>query len=335
MPLQTGFTSTTQRDRFHAAGALYVRGGPLARTCGAKLRTGATCTQLALAGEARCSRHGGPDAARRYRDRQFTGLQTGRVTPDEWARAEARRARNALAYAWTKNPSLPGATIDLGPQEAAFRAATASLGVDVTGLYPAVADWLRWQWLRYQKDRHNWQAWERVVKVELPRRVATADTAMDWVRLGGVDKRTALGRALKGALRGGGIERAQALALRLGVALPARAPMTLVLPWIPPPAGGTGKRAQPNRPKAAAAPQPQPPRPIGRPSALPDDPDSLLALGEVLRAAGTGAQDMFAKIEGHEDQLRFLMALRDVTADSNSGSARGRWGAWVARLRMG
>jgi hypothetical protein len=267
--------------------------------------------------------------------RQLVGLETGRVTPEEWARAEARRARNALQYAWTKNPSLPGATVDLGADEAAFRAATAALGVDVTGLYHALADWLRWQWLRYQKDRHHWQAWERVVKAELPRRVATADKAIDWVRLGGVDKRTALGRALKGALRGGGIKQAQALALRLGVALPVKAPMPPVLPWMPPPAGGTGKRAQPNRPKAAAAPQPELPRPVGRPRALPDDPDNLLALGEVLRAAGSGAQDMFAKIEGHKDQLRFLMALRDVTADPNSGSARERWGAWVARLRMG
>jgi hypothetical protein len=332
MPRNPGFMDAAHRDRFCAAGSLYVRGGPLARICGAKLRTGAICTQLAIADEARCSRHGGPDAARRYRDRQFAGLKTGATSPEAWARAEARRARNALAYAWTKNPSLPGATIDLGAHEAAFRSATAALGVDVAGLYPALADWLRWQWLRYQKDRHHWQAWERVVQAELPRRVATADKAMDWVRLGGVDKRTALGRALKGALRGGGIERAQALALRLGAAPPVKAPMAPVLPWMPPLAGDAGKRAQPNRPKAAAALQPQPPRPVGRPRALPDDPDNLLALGEVLRAAGAAAQDMFAMIEGHEDQLRFLMALRDVTVDPNSGSARERWGAWVARL---
>jgi hypothetical protein len=37
--------------------------------------------------------------------------------------------------------------------------------VDVDALYPAVADWLRWQWQRKQRDRGNLEAWMRVCRV--------------------------------------------------------------------------------------------------------------------------------------------------------------------------
>ena len=114
MPITPGFKSELQRERFLAAAISYAVGGPQARVCGAKLRTGGFCAQLALAGEKRCMRHGGPDAARRFRERQKSRLETGSVSPAEWARAEAKRARNALLMAWRKDPRLPGRTIDLG-----------------------------------------------------------------------------------------------------------------------------------------------------------------------------------------------------------------------------
>ena len=54
----------------------------------------------------------------------------------------------------------------------------ADLGVDVDGLYPALADWLRWRWRRHQKDRPNDGLWIRAARTELPRQRAAADTAL-------------------------------------------------------------------------------------------------------------------------------------------------------------
>ena len=99
--------------------------GNAARSCG---RGGvSSARQLALAGETRCLRHGGPAVARRFRERQLRGFENGSVSAEEWARAEVK-ARNALTDAWRKNPARPGATIDLGPDEGAFVAACAARG---------------------------------------------------------------------------------------------------------------------------------------------------------------------------------------------------------------
>lgn len=210
MPRIPGFKSETQRERFFELGLPHVRGGPLARNCGARLRTGGNCTQLALKDEARCLRHGGRDTARRFRDRQKAGLETGSVSVDEWARAEAKRARNALTLAWRKDPRLPGRKVDLGPDEAIFAASAADLGVDVGGLYPAVADWLRWRRRRHQKDRPDVARWTRTIREELPRQRAAADAAVAWADLGITDQRTKAARAAKAALRAGGVDGARA-----------------------------------------------------------------------------------------------------------------------------
>jgi hypothetical protein len=150
-----GFKSDLQRERFFEGQALYRRGGLLSPTYGARTKTGVACTQVRMDGEKRCRRHGGPDAARRFRVRQLAGLRTGRVDPDTWQRAEARRAIHRQEWAWRKDPRLPGQTIDLGRDEDAFLADTRAQGVAVDALYPAVADWLRWRWRRYVKDRPN------------------------------------------------------------------------------------------------------------------------------------------------------------------------------------
>lgn len=343
MPRIPGFKSETQRERFFEAAKPYIRGGHLARTCGAKLRTGGVCTQLALAGEARCLRHGGPDATRRFRERQKAGLENGSVSPEEWARAEARRARNALTWAWRKDPRLPGRTIDLGPDEVSFVASAADMGVDVDALYPAVADWLRWRWRRYQKDRLDAARWAKVVREELPRQWAAADEAVAWLMLGITDRRTKAAKAARAAMRAGNVERAQAAvdALRaassaaLGVDLdragekPA-GPLTAlpVRPWTARPTSDGWKRRQPDRRKPTAAPS-GPPKPVGRPRRVPDSLDELAALGEVLRAAGAQVRAMYDAIPRHEDRVRFLRDLAEYANAPDNAGAQRRWMGWV------
>lgn len=349
MPCIPGFKSETQRERFSDAATLYVRGGPLARTCAARLRTGGVCAQLALAGEARCLRHGGPDAARRFRERQRAGLEHGSVSPEEWARAEAKRARNALQWKWRKDPRLPGRTIDLGPDEAAFAASAAALGVDVDALFPAVADWLRWRWRRHQKDRPDAARWLRTVREELPRQRVTADEAVAWASLGIVDRRTLEARAAKAAMRARDVDRARAVvdALRATSSAAVDAdldkvragckpagPLTMlpVQPWKSRPAADGWKRRKPDRIKAPSVAS-GPPKPIGRPRRTPDSADDLAALGEVLRTAGPQVHAMFDAIPRQEDQVRFLRDLREyVNAPDNAGALR-RWMGWVQALR--
>jgi hypothetical protein len=343
MPRIPGFKSETQRERFLEAGKPHHRGGPLARTCAARLRTGGVCTQLALAGEARCLRHGGPDAARRYRERQKAGLEQGSVTAGEWARAEAKRARNALTWAWRKDPRLPGRTIDLGPDEVVFAASAADMGVDVDALYPALADWLRWRWRRYQKDRPDAVRWHKAVREELPRQRAAADAAVAWVSLGITDKRTKAGRAARAALRAGGIERARAAVDALRAASSAAVDVDMdkgggkpagpltplpVRPWTARPAVDGWKRRQPDRQKAPAAPS-GPPKPIGRPRRVPDNPDELAALAEVLRMAGPQVHALYQAIPKQEDRLRFLRDLAGYANAPDDAGAQRRWLGWV------
>jgi len=349
MPIP-GFKSETQSRRFFEAAVPHAIGGPLARTCGAKLRYGGVCGQLALAGETRCLRHGGPDVARRFRERQKARLETGSVSPAEWARAEAKRARNALVMAWRKDPRLPGQTIDLGPDETAFVRDALALGVDVDRLCPALADWLRWRWRRHRKDRPDVMRWQAAVREELPRRTAAADAAIRWMDLGGFDKRTKAGRALKAALKAGGLLRAQPVATALQAARtrptsPVRRPQPgapsgpltrlPVKPWQAGPAEDGSKRALPDRPKPrAGARSPEtPPRPPGRPARLPDQPTEVAALAAVLRSAGPQVRAMFDAIARQEDQLRFLRDLSDYSRTPDDAGARQRWMDWAMALR--
>jgi hypothetical protein len=338
-----GFKSETQRERFADAATFYVRGGPLARSCGAKLRTGGVCDQLALESEARCLRHGGPDAARRFRARQLRGLETGSVSPEEWARAEAKRARNALAHSWRKDPRLPGATIDLGPHEEAFIEAARTMGVDVVALYPAQADWLRWRWQRTQRDRDDAAAWTRAVQFDLPQQKAAAAVAVLLADLGVKDGRTRVARAAKTALRAGGVAQAQRVlaafreAQSLSSALAGQdrrlerpKPLTNAAPkpWTARATADGWKRRMPNAPKPAHTDQ-LPKRPVGRPRRVPDARDEIAALGEVLRAAGPPVRAMFATISSEADQLRFLRDLNAHNRAPDDERARRSWMAWV------
>ncbi|MBP9047179.1 MAG: hypothetical protein KBF85_02795 [Tabrizicola sp.] len=349
MPRTPGFKSDTQRERFFDGAEPYVWGGPLARTCGAKLRTGGLCAQPALAGEARCLRHGGRDAAQRFRERQRAGLKQGSVSAEEWARAEAKRARNALTWAWRKDPRLPGRTIDLGPDEAAFVTSAADLGVDVDGLYPALADWLRWRWRRHQKDRPNDGLWIRAARTELPRQRAAADTALVWVSLGITDRRTREARAARKALRAGGVDGARAVVDALRAASSAAVDVPLggegekpagpltalpVRPWTAGLAADGWKRRQADRQKPPPAP-PRPPKPLGRPPRVPDSPEDLAAYGAVLRAAGPQVRAMYEAIPRQEDRLRFLRDLAGYANAPDDAGALRRWMVWVSAINAG
>lgn len=342
MPRIPGFKSETQRERFYQAAKPYVRGGPLARICGANLRTGGVCTQLALTGEARCLRHGGPDAARRHRERQKAGLENGSVSPEEWARAEAKRARNALLWVWRKDPRLPGRTIDLGPDEASFVASAADLDVDVGVLYPAVADWLRWRWRRQKKDRPDEGRWLEAVREELPRQRAAADEAVAWADLGITDRRTKAARAARAAMRAGDVGRAKAAVDAARAAsstaidvqlrrIKDRPPEPLtarpVRPWTARPMSDGWKRHKPDRKK----PLPRtngPPKAVGRPRRVSDSPAEVAALADVLRSAGAALRAVYETLPEHQ-QLPFLRDLAAISRAPDDARARARWLGWA------
>ena len=344
-----GWRNPEHRAAWVAACYAYGRGGPAARPCGAKLRNGGVCTHFALAGEDRCRRHCGPDAARRFRARQQREFERGEVAPEVWAAAEARRARNRLEWEWSRDPRLPGQTINLGGAEGAFQDAARALGVDVGTLYPAQADWLRWRFQRTQRDRQDAAAWQRAVLTDLPRKRAAAEVAVMLADLGIRDGRTREARAAKVAFRAGGVERARqaVAALREAVALSQRGEEAPVQPWKR--KSGTGpitrapvkawearqgagrwKRRLPDQPKQAAAPA-LPKRPVGRPPHVPDDPAEIAGLADLLRAAGAAVQAMYGALP-ESQQLPFLRDLDAITRAPDDARARARWAGWVAAL---
>ena len=99
-----GFKSQAHADDFCAAALEHRRGSLLASICRARNGTRTVCTQVPLEFGSRCLRHAGPDATRAHRERQVAGLRTGRLSPEAFARVEARRARTALDWSWRKMP---------------------------------------------------------------------------------------------------------------------------------------------------------------------------------------------------------------------------------------
>lgn len=332
-----GFKSETQRENFTDKARLHGRGGPLSPTCGVRTRTGRVCTQVPIKeGRGRCLRHCGPDAASAHRKTQLRQMKTGKTSPEAFARAEARRARNKLINGWKKNPSLPGKTIDLGPHEGTFRDAMAALGVDVDALYPAQADWLRWRFQRTQVDRTADAAWLQAVRVNLPKQIRDADAAMVWVRLGSVDKRTKEGRALKAALRTGGEAAAAALGLdpaKPALEAPERAMRGRVRVWAAPPSNGPSKRTLPDRIKRADPVQRATSKRLGRPRARPETEDELARLMAVYQSADAAVQAMFQALLADQDRMAFLRALKALVEAPEDPSAHRRWAAVVQRLR--
>lgn len=325
-----GFKSESQRNNFFEAATLHRRGGLLSPSCGARSKTGQTCTQVPVMGSVRCLRHAGPDAARAHRQNQLAGLQTGRVSPAEFARAEARRARNRLTDGWKRNPSLPEQTIDLGPNEDRFRAALGALGVDPGRALPAVLDWLRWRFQRLQVDRPNETAWLKVVQTDLRLRTAEAERQMIWVRAGNLDRRTKAGRALKAAMRSGVGHTApdgsdvwpQAASGALGA--PVR-------PWVARPARDSAKRRLPDRYKVKAVRAPKRPGP-GRPRKAVDDEDEIRGLLNYARTCGPEVRAMMGRCPTEGAALDLLRTLREFHQNPNGPVARNRWMGLVMAL---
>ena len=290
-------------------------------------------------GGVRCLRHAGPKAAAAHRERQLAGLRTGRVTPEVFARAEARRARNRLLDRWKRNPSLPGATIDLGADESRFQDALAACGVQSGTDLPAVMDWLRWRFRRTMIDRLNADAWARSVGDGLRTRLAAAEAAMVWVKLGDQDRRTKTGRAILAALRTGGEARAAAVAAELAVdaVRGGRGPRLAsgsgsVRLWQMAGASPSPKRRRADLPKvsvAAVRVRQGTLKGPKRPRWTPVNPDELEALAAVLQTAGSPVRALYCALARQEDQLHFLRDLRAYAdAPCDAGALR-RWMGWI------
>ncbi len=173
MAIYPGLHSDLQRERFLAAAREVRRGGARSKICGARTRGGGTCGQPPLVGGTRCLRHGGPHAARAHRQRQLEAVAKGKLSHEDFARHEARRAVNALRNGWRRHPWTPGQTIDLGEHEDRFQTLSGLARLD-TPVAPSVLDWLRWKYRRLQVDRRRDDEWARVVFDEYPRRVRDA-----------------------------------------------------------------------------------------------------------------------------------------------------------------
>ena len=133
--------------------------------------TARTCRGKPLTGSMRCIKHAGPRAARAFRERQRKAYLSGNLSHEDWTRAEAKRAANRLRDQWKKNPWLEGRTIDLGEHEQAFSASVRLHRVKLDDLPPAVVDWLRWKFRRFQVDRSDDSKWADVLQVQLPERL--------------------------------------------------------------------------------------------------------------------------------------------------------------------
>lgn len=155
-----GFQSSDHARKFDAGRALVCRGGQLQAICGARTRSGAPCQSAPLKGHWRCLRHAGPKAARQLRDRQLRALALGKLSIAAFARLEARREANRLRRLWKRDPWVAGATVDLGGHEPAFAEA---IGPRLSAFPPALSDWLRWKYRRFQLDTRDEQRWSAAV----------------------------------------------------------------------------------------------------------------------------------------------------------------------------
>lgn len=177
------FYSAEHEANFHQAGVRTRAGGPDAATCGARTRTGGSCGALPIAGSNRCVRYCGPHAAKAYRERQRQAFRAGKLSVEDWNRAEGKRALNRLRERWKKDPWAAGSTIDLGEHEVAFLDESGlAVRLKVEPMPPAVLDWLRWRYRRLKVDRKRDQEWTRVLREQLPARLSVAGPAPEFAR---------------------------------------------------------------------------------------------------------------------------------------------------------
>lgn len=264
------------------------RGAPDAPECGARTRNGSACQQPPIKeGNGRCLNHAGPHAARKHRETQLRAFRAGKISSDEWNRAEARRAANRLGWLWKKNPWVPGRTIDLGAHEAEFVAELQGRGLDVEALPPAVADWLRWRFRRTMLDRRDEKAWLRVLVEALPLRVAKAGPRPE-----GDYMETTSGTGTAWSV--GSIE-------------------------------ASSKRARADQPRAPKVIRGKGYGRRGRPRTQPPTDNETENLMAVYRAHRDVVAPMFERCSGEGERLSVLRALRDYTENPNAPGPRERW----------
>lgn len=167
-----GFHSDEHRQHFLEIAKRTRFGAAEAQTCGAKARNGGICRDRPLSGQRRCLKHAGPAGAKRHYEAMFEVFARGEIGLDEWQRRQHRRALNRLPRLWAKDPWTPGATIDLGEREPAFRVDLARAGIDVDALSPATVDRARWRWRRLRLDRNRPDEWVAFLTSDLPARVS-------------------------------------------------------------------------------------------------------------------------------------------------------------------
>ncbi|MCB1466925.1 MAG: hypothetical protein KDK08_07235 [Rhizobiaceae bacterium] len=299
MPRGGGFYSEEQKRHFAAARALHQQGAPLERTCGAWTRSGRLCRNIPIDGTKRCLRHAGPHAARAYRERQHDAFKAGKISAAEWAKAEAKRARNRIHDRWKRNPWLPGSTIDLGEHEAAFQA---TAGVARRGssepVPPAVLDWLRWRYRRLQLDRRRDAEWLRTVREELPRRLSAAGPAphCDVLPSATVEGASPVDAAAKAAS------------------------------WVAEPLAPFSKRSRPDRPRAAAKERVRSLRGRGRPRSRVREisEDEQTALATFVYNYRDTLTPLFERCR-LDERMQIVEALRAFVANPGDRGTRDRW----------
>ena len=288
-------------EAFQVGRLIAARGSPGAPICGARTRTGTLCQQLPIReGKGRCLGHAGPHAARLHREAQRKAFLSGKISAEDWERAEARRAANRLGWDWKKNPWLPGRTIDLGPAEGTLRADMTARGLDVEALPPAVADWLRWRWRRTQIDRKSDRAWHRVVTEALPGRIARAGP------------------------RPSGIAEVSASVNARTWKLNADSSVPEV----------TSKRTRADVPRAPKLIRGKGYARPGRPRTQPPREDEVEGLMSVYRAHRATVGPMLARCRSEGERMAVLRALRDFLADPSDRAPREQWLGWVQVLRV-
>lgn len=289
MPAGKGFYSEDQEANFRAANVLYRRGGQLEQVCGARTRTGGACLGKPISGSTRCAKHAGPKAAREFRERQRQAYFAGRLSHEQWTRAEAKRAANRLRDRWKKDPWMPGCTIELGEREWTFRQES-GLAHCPDPMPPAVLDWLRWKYRRLQIDRKCDQEWLRVLREELPKRLSK------------------VGPANMEAMKLQEQERAAA-----------------VMKWHVVPPEQFSKRSALDRPSTPAPPKPRSLRGPGRPKRQAEPhPDQRQEIALFVHRHREVLGPMFERCR-EDEQTTIIEALRAFVADPNNRGVRDRW----------
>ena len=316
-------------------------GDPGSPICGAPCRTGHPCRRRPLKGEERCPVHAAPAALERWRSRQDRRFSRGSLSADVRDGANARRQRNRLQSLWRRDPRLSGRTIDLGSSEWRFREAVGGAGVDLQGLMPAVADWLRWRWQRLQNDRQDDATWLEVLRSRLPARIEDARQRAEWTDLGGFHRGHKAGKAVHAALRAAGPEAAEAVAAPLRAAGHGRPPGTLerehrrlcVRPWRADDADASFKRKLPTPPRE--------PRPVRRSAALaglwtppgPPDEDRRLLEARLLRQADPVVRQTYCALGDETERRAYLHAYRERVENPDDNLALMRWIETVRHCR--